>query len=599
MVTFPNQFTDVQQEIVLNAASFAGFSSVGLLPKHLAAVAFYKALYPVLAERKTAVTQENIFVLDMSWSAMTAIVLFNVSGNMVIQAMEKELNAGTRDIDLALVDFVNQDIFYRYMQNTSSMPHAQATLLKLCQEVKKRLLYSSETILKFAIPEVNLVYEVVISWDILQSIMTELVDKILALIQRALALSGLGEDKIAIVLFRGANMAFCKAKIIPHFPKAIFHSVHDQFSGAKAAVMSGLLKPENLYLKTENKFWIAHASSTLDILWNSWSKGQHLTSHSQDIQNELTELEQDINELKAALRNMSESSERYFDLHNDLCEMYLKKYTTTGNIFALNEAIVAVAKALGNVDFETSAKPKYLANLSMCLEKQYSNSGDIKLLNLAILYQSYAINSLSADNPNVGRMYNNYGTFLRARGEHINDVQDIVDAAKNIQKAIDAFTKTEVVHDMPALLAALANLGDTFSILYRSTGKLDDLHKMIKCYEMALGFTQESQGADIQRASILNGYANAMLLHYNHLGDLEDLNKAIQSSTEAIKYTPDSHPAKSIYLSLFVSVLQASYNHSKDLNTLDKAIETQQKILALRIHQIRSICVENQAWKSI
>ena len=582
VVTFPNQFTDVQQEIVLNAASFAGFSSVGLLPKHLAAVAFYKALYPVLAEKKTATIQENIFILDMSWSAMAAIVLLNVSGNMVIQAMDKELNAGTRDVDLALVDFVNQDIFSRYRQNISSMPHTQATLLKLCQDVKIRLLYSSETILKFSIPEVNLVYEVIISWDILQSIITELVTKILALIQRALALSGLEKDKIAIVLFRGVNMAFCKAKLIPHFPKAIFHSIHDQFSGAKAAVMSGFLKPKNLSLKTENKFWIAHASSTLDILWNFWSKGQYLTPY---IQNELTKLEQDINELKATLRDTPESSERYFDLHNDLCEMYLKKYTTTGNIYALNGAMGAVAKALGNVNFQTSAKPKYLANLSICLEKQYSNSGDIKVLNLAILYQTYVINSLSADDPNAGGMYNNYGTFLRARGEHINDVQDIVDAAKNMQKAIDAFTKTEVVHDMPALLAALANLGDTFSILYRSTGKLDDIHKMIKCYEMALGLTQESQGPDIQRASILNGYANAMLLHYNYLGDLEDLNKAIQYSTKAIKYTPDSHPSKSIYLSLFVGVLQASYNHSKDLNTLDKAIETQQKILTLRNHQ--------------
>lgn len=582
MVTFPIQFTDVQQEIILNAAFFAGFTSVGLLPKHLAAVAFYKALYPVLAEQKTAIAQQYIFVLDMSWSAMTAIVIFNVSGNMVIQAKAYESNAGTRDINLALLDFVNQDIFSRYGQDISGMLYIQATLLKLCQSVTMTLLYFSETTLKFSVPEVSLVYELVVSWELLQSIMTKLITKIHALIQRALALSGIEEDKIAIVLCRGANTPFYKAKIIPHFTKAIFHSISDQFSGAKAAVMSGFLKLEILPLRTENKFWIAHASSTLDILWNPWSKSQHLTLHHKNAQNELIEFGQDINELKADLRDTSETSDKYLDLHNDLCAMYLKKYKTTGNIYDLNEALVAVAKALGDVDFQTSAKPEYLANLSTCLEKQYSNSGDIKLLNMAILYQSYAINSLSSDNPNIASMYNNYGTFLRERGEHINDVQDIVDAAKNIQKAIGIFTKTEVVHDVPGLLAALGNLGNTFQTLYTSTGKLDDIHNMIKCYETALDLTQSQ---DIQRASNLNGCASAMLLHYSHLGDLEDLNKAIQYSTEAIKYTPDSHPSKSIYLSVFVSVLQASYNYSGDLNTLDKAIETQQKILTLSNHQ--------------
>jgi tetratricopeptide (TPR) repeat protein len=582
VVTFPIQFTDVQQEIVLNAAFFAGFTSVGLLPKHLAAVAFYKALYPVLAEKKTTIAQQYIFILDISWSAMTATVILNVSGNMVIQAMTYESKAGARDIDLALVDFVNQDIFSRCGQDISGMPYIQATLLKLCQGVTMTLLYSSETTLKFSVPEVNLVYELVISWELLHSIITKLKTKIHALIQGALALAGMEEDNIAIVLCKGTNMPFYKANIIPFFQKAIFHSISDQFSGAKAAVMSGFLKLENLPLKTENKFWIAHASSTLDILWDSWSKSQHLTLHHQNVQNELTEFEQDINQLKAALRDTAETSDRYLDLHNDLCAMYLKKYKTTGNIYDLNEAIVAVAKALGNVDFQTSAKPEYLANLSTCLERQYSNSGDIKLLNLAILYQSYAINSLSSDNPNIASMYNNYGTLLRERGEHINGVQDIVDAAKNIQKAIGIFTKTEVVHDVPGLLAALGNLGNTCQTLYKSTGKLDDIHHMIKCYEMALDLTPNQ---NIQRASNLNGCANAMLLHYNHLGDLEDLNKAIQYSTEAIKYTPDSHPSKSIYLSVFVSVLQASYDHSKDLNTLDKAIEIQQKILTLSNHQ--------------
>jgi tetratricopeptide (TPR) repeat protein len=567
VVTFPIQFTDVQQEIVLNAAFFAGFTSVGLLPKHLAAVAFYKALYSVLAEKKTTTAQQYIFVLDISWSAMTATVILNVSGNMVIQAMAYESKAGARDIDLALVDFVNQDIFSRCGQDISGMPYIQATLLKLCQGVTMTLLYSSETTLKFSVPEVNLVYELVISWELLQSIITKLKTKIHALIQGALTLAGMEEDNIAIVLCKGANMPFYKANIIPFFQKAIFHSISDQFSGAKAAVMSGFLKLENLPLKTENKFWIAHASSTLDILWDSWSKSQHLTLHHQNVQNELTEFEQDINELKAVLRDIAETSDRYLDLHNDLCAMYLKKYKTTGNIYDLNEAIVAVAKALGNVDFQTSAKPEYLANLSTCLEGQYSNSGDIKLLNLAILYQSYAINSLSSDNPNIASMYNNYGTLLRERGEHVNGVQDIVDAAKNIQKAVGIFTETEVVHDVPGLLAALGNLGDTFQTLYKSTGKLDDIHHMIKCYETALDLTPNQ---DIQRASNLNGCANAMLLHYNHLGDLEDLNKAIQYSTKAIKYTPNSHPSKSIYLSVFVSVLQASYGHSKDLNTLDK-----------------------------
>lgn len=578
MVTVPIQFTGVQQEIVLNAAFFAGFSSVGLLPKHLAAVAFYKALYPVLAEKMTANTQQHIFVLDISWSAMTATVILNVSGNMVIQAMDYESNAGTRDIDLALVDFVNQDVFSRYRQDISGMPYIQATLLKLCQSAKMTLLCSSESTLKLSVPEVNLTYELVISWELLQSIMAKLLTKIHGLIQRALALSGKEEHNIAIVLFRGANMAFYKAKIIPHFPKAIFHSISDQFSGAKAAVMSGFLKPENLSLKAENRFWIAYASSTLNILWNSWSKSQHLSLHHQDVQDEITELEQDISKLKAILSNTSESNARYFDLHNNLCAMYLKKYKTTGNIYDLNEATVAVTKALGDDDFQTSAKSEYLANLSTCLEGQYSNSGDIKLLNLAILYQNYAINSLSSDNPNIASIYSNYGTFLRERGEHLNNVQDIVDAAKNIQKAIRIFTKKESVHDMPGLLAALANLGNTFQTLYKSTGKLDDIHNMIKCYESALDLTPNQ---NIQRASNLNGYANAMLLHYNHLGDLEDLDKAIQYSAEAIKYTPDSHPSKSIYLSVFVSVLQASYNHSRDLNTLDKAIETQQKILAL------------------
>ena len=199
--------------------------------------------------------------------------------------------------------------------------------------------------------------------------------------------------------------------------------------------------------------------------------------------------------------------------------MYLKKYKTTGNIYALNEATLAVAKALGDVDFQTSAKPEYLANLSTCLEEQYSNSGDIKLLNLAILYQSYAINSLSTDNPNIASMYNNYGTLLRARGEHINDAQDIVDATKNMQKATGIFTEAGIVHDMPGPLAALANLGNTFQTLYKSTGKLDDIYKMIKYYEIALELTQNQ---DIQRASNLNGCANAMLLPYDHLGDLED-----------------------------------------------------------------------------
>ena len=123
MITFPIHFTGVQQEIVLNAAFFAGFSSVGLLPKHLAGVAFYKALYPVLAEKKTTITQQNILVLDMSWSAMTALVILNVSGNMIIQAMKYESNAGARDIDLALVDFVNQDIFSRYRQDISGIPY--------------------------------------------------------------------------------------------------------------------------------------------------------------------------------------------------------------------------------------------------------------------------------------------------------------------------------------------------------------------------------------------------------------------------------------------------------------------------------------------
>ncbi|KDR67553.1 hypothetical protein GALMADRAFT_283519 [Galerina marginata CBS 339.88] len=627
VITFPRHFCQAQQEVITKVASLAGFARVGLLPDDLAAGLAYRSHFLPARTKGDVSKQDNALLVDVGHSAASITVISVTPENIAYRASESAPSLGGRDIDLAIAAQLSKDILSLHSYDINNDPQARLNLLNECSKAKEALIYSEEASFTLSLPITNFDYQALITWRSLQNIIAPLLGRLFVLMEQTLAKAGLHQNDIHTVVFMGTPILLYKSYIMDKLTGAVSRNI-GYLSRAKNTLASCVkMTPSHLVgrVSTNPEFWIGRDFTNSSIKWDprgeqdlgkiisgiseitiSGEEGRRLLPSSnrnrphdlssfvqpvvpdtfslKDMEDNIAEFEHRIDSSIAVLNETAEDDPKWPDRCNNLSALYLDKYQLTGNILTLNSGTVWAAKSLRGVNFRTGAKPQHLSNYAACLVKQYDNSGDLSLLDMAILYQSYIVNAVTAINPANAGYFINYGTFLQTRGEHIGDTTDIVEGAKFIQRAISEaigeFQGSSSINlsDVPFLGPGLTNMGNALQVLYRWTGKLDDLHKAIWCHELALSFLNDK---DAERSAALNRCGSVMMLHFQHFGDVENVKTAILYFTEALGYIPDHHPSKPLYLTGYTDALRELYNHSNDMEIIHDAIDTQKKVLLL------------------
>ncbi|CAA7260645.1 unnamed protein product [Cyclocybe aegerita] len=617
-ISIPSWFDHSQQGTILEAAHHAGFHRVGLVTATPTIASVYNSLHFLPRLKKEihrSQVAENVLFVDIGHTSTTVALVEFTHRGYAIQNVEFNASLGGRDVDLALASHFRQKIFISADFEINQFSHLYSLLVKECKAAKDTLLFSWDADIRLYILPINRTFRASLTSDIIETVSVPFLQKLTLLIQDVVSQTGQGISCVDTVVLSGATTILLKSEITENLPGAVVRMLDKRFITRKVLSVCMSMPNRNT---PRDPFWIAKRSSTGAMVWKEWKSDSEKDvdlasemenmdfpssssgstnpsfSHStagnsprnshpadnatQGFYSELGTVVRDIHRQLDTIKRTSESDPEWLEMCSNLCASYLKKHKMNGNVNTLGDATMWAARALGDVDFETEARPEFLANLAHCLKLHYEHSGDLELLNKAVLYQSYIIAALTKDTPPMAGYLINYGTFLQIRGEHLGHIPDLEDGAKALQRAIGILTDSTSPSDIMALMSALSNLGNILQVLYRWTGRIEDLHRMITCYESALSITK---GSDAERAANLNHCGIAMLMHYKHFGDVQDAHKAIEYVTEALRCVPEEHPSTPIYIGNYVSALHSLHIQTNDPETLDKAIEMNKKALRL------------------
>ncbi|KAJ3512938.1 hypothetical protein NLJ89_g3235 [Agrocybe chaxingu] len=615
-ISIPSWFDHSQQGTILEAAHHAGFDHVGLITDTPTIASIYNSLHflPRLKkEIRPSKVSEHVLFVDIGHTSTTvALVQFTHQG-FSIQNVEFNASLGGRDVDLALASHFSQKIFISTNFEINQSSHLYSLLVKECEAAKDALLFSCDADIRLYILPISHTFQASLTSEIIETVSVPFLQKLAVLIQDVVSQTGRGVAYVDTVVLSGPTAVLLKSDIADKFPVAVVRMLDKRSTTRK--ILSACTTMPTRSAPPSVPFWIGKRSSTGSVIWKKWktdhenevelasemenmdspsspsgsrnpsfrhsSSGnvsQSVDNATQDFYSELSVVIRDIQRQLDNIKRMPETDPQWPEMCNNLCASYLKKYKLNGNINTLGDATMWAAQALGDVNFETGARPEFLANLANCLKLHYEQSGDLELLNRGILYQSYLLPALTEDTPRTAAYLINYGTFLQTRGEHLGHIPDLEEGAKHIQRAIGILIDSTTPSDVMALMAALSNLGNVLQVLYRWTGRIEDLHRMITCYESALSITKKN---DAERASNLNHCGTAMMMHYKHFGDVQDAYRANQYFIEALQCIPDVHPSTPIYLGNYVNALHSLHVQTNDVEILNKAIEMNQKALRL------------------
>ena len=162
-------------------------------------------------------------------------------------------------------------------------------------------------------------------------------------------------------------------------------------------------------------------------------------------------------------------------------------------------------------------------------------------------------------------MLNNLGISYRRRFQHTRDMQDLSEAIRRLQRAVQL-----TPNGHPAFLS---NLGNSLSRRFECTGDMRDVSEAIRHQQHAVQLTQNG---DPDLPARLNNLGNSFSRRFEQTGDMQDILEALRHQQHAVKLTPNGDPDLPDWLVSLGISFSCRFRRTGDIQDISEAIRHQQ-----------------------
>lgn len=340
---------------------------------------------------------------------------------------------------------------------------------------------------------------------------------------------------------------------------------------------------------------------------NSRIMTQLIVEH-QEILSEYREIKQNHEPQQAPIANPSDFRELV-----DYAQVHTKLYEKSGDIHAIDNAVMGWEKVVNHPDFHLADTDFRLAvynDGAQSYHLKYWATGQHGDLLQAIKWSHHAIEQAPANSPNLPAKLSNLGNLLLDSFERTGDISELDKAIYFCQQAVD------LTHEgVPNRSNFLNNLGVALRVDYFHTQEKETLDKVIKYHKQALAeslpwssnipkilanwsiglhyrFRRENNIADLDQAiqaietsidlittqdpgysSLLFDLSVCLLSRYFETNNASDLDRVIEIYQQVLDCTPVGSPGRSIFLARFGDALRILYENTKNADSLTEAIK--------------------------
>ncbi|KAI0266665.1 heat shock protein [Gloeopeniophorella convolvens] len=228
VIAIPGWYTDVQRRALLSAATIAGLNPLRLIPDHTAVAFGYGITKSDLPE--AAETPRHVVFVDVGHSSLSVAVVAFSKGQLTVKSTAYDTHLGGRDIDYALVQYFAEEFKTKYKIDVLGNPKATFRLYASAEKLKKVLSANAEAPLSVESIMNDVDASSKLTREVYEQLITELLDRIPAPVQRALEESGLTIDQVDAVELVGGSTRIpaVRAKIQSVFPGKVLSTTLNQ-----------------------------------------------------------------------------------------------------------------------------------------------------------------------------------------------------------------------------------------------------------------------------------------------------------------------------------------------------------------------------------
>jgi len=203
VIAVPGWFTDIQRRAVIDAAAIANLNVLRLINDTTATALGYGITKSDLPEPENP---RHVVFVDVGHADLSVAIVAFSKGQLNVKSTAYEKNLGGRDIDYALVEHFAKEFTTKYKIDVMGNPKAVFRLTAGCEKLKKVLSANSEAPLNVESIVTDVDATSKLTREDLELLISHVLDRIPAPLQRALADSGLTLDQIdAIELVGGST----------------------------------------------------------------------------------------------------------------------------------------------------------------------------------------------------------------------------------------------------------------------------------------------------------------------------------------------------------------------------------------------------------
>ena len=238
VISVPCYYTDVQRRAVLDAAEIAGLNPLRLINDTTATALGYGITRTDLPEPEAA--PRNVVFVDIGYSDFQVCIAALHKGRLVVKSVAWDRHFGGRDFDYALAQHFAAEFKTKYKIDVLANPKANFRLLSAVEKLKKILSANASAPLSVE----SIMNDVDASSSITREAFEELISKLLertvAPLERALAEAGLTSEQIdAVELVGGSTrMPALKQRIQDFFGKTLSFTTNQDEAVARGATLA-------------------------------------------------------------------------------------------------------------------------------------------------------------------------------------------------------------------------------------------------------------------------------------------------------------------------------------------------------------------------
>jgi tetratricopeptide (TPR) repeat protein len=244
------------------------------------------------------------------------------------------------------------------------------------------------------------------------------------------------------------------------------------------------------------------------------------------------------------------------------------RFKCTSDRHDLDEAISVHTQILEAPSIQPETTLGHLINLGIAYSNRFSHIGDLRDLSEAIPLHRRALDLAASLSPDGHRatpfVLHNLGEALRRRFVRTGDLSDLTEALSLEKQGVSLTPDGD-----PELLTRLISLGSCYLSRFHRTENLQDLAEAILLQTQAVHLTADGNP---NLPTALNELGASLERRFERTNDLTDLNEAISRLTQAVQLTPKGHRDLPMWTCNLSTMFSRRFKRTGDLDDLGEAI---------------------------